>query len=86
MLYEDFVLSHPELFEEEKKVYDDDFDDHWEALDKVEDNADDWEDVSEDIEEIGTNFDQFIKEKQLDIDYRPEVKRLLSSDWEEVED
>lgn len=87
LLYEDYVLSHPELFEAaEKKVYDEDFEEHWESLDKLESSTDDWEEVTEDVDTISSNFDQFIKEKNLEIDYRPEVKRLVNSDWEEVED
>lgn len=98
LLWEDFLLDHPEIAEKvENKIYDDGFDAEWEALEKIGAPSEDPEESKEheDYEEeevIAQNFRQFVEETGLDIEYHPEVQRLLNQqkplvedDWEEVE-
>lgn len=97
LLWEDFLIDHPEIREEinkRGKVYDDDFDELWESLDKLENTSEgDWEvieDTDVDVDAVSDNFKAFIEEKNLDIQYDPSVERLLKSspadEWEEVDD
>lgn len=91
LLWEDFLLDHPEIAEKVKnKVYDEDFDEEWEALEELDTSSEDTEEPDE--EAIAENFKHFVEEVGLDIEYHPEVQRLLNQkqpliedDWEEVE-
>lgn len=87
LLWEDFKLRNAHLFaDDDRKVYDESFEEHWNALDKVDTSGDDWEDVPEDEDIISAKFDQFVKERNLEVEPDPRVKHLLNSDWEEVEE
>lgn len=56
LLWEDFLLDHPEIAKEIEKdktktIYDDEFDELWEELDRETASEDDWEEVEDDWEE-----------------------------------
>lgn len=96
LLYEDFLLDHPEVAKEieKQKTYDPDFDQEWEKLmaETESDEINDFDDDFYEFKDVEETFKNFVKEHNLQTasDQKIQIKnrKLYESDneeWEEVE-
>lgn len=92
LLWEDYLLQNPQIA---KKIEDSDpeFEKEWESLEGEIDSLE--SDYEEDEDVIAEKFEEFVKEKGLDMELKPGTLEILKSkapefladddEWEEVE-
>lgn len=97
ILWEDFLLDHPEISKEinKQKTYDPDFDKEWEKLmaEAESDAIDDFDDDFSEFKDVEEAFQSFVEQHDLHTESDEKLKQRLENrklynseeEWEEVE-